>query len=990
MTYSRPGGSSVSVSSGRNASNVPKIEINGGSSLSANGAQRNNVNPDLIYQNGMKKVEQIDKFVKFFNDDVVPFVGKELDRRAGNEVAEFLQNVPPEDVTAAGNQQNIDAMNSLSPRAKDMMITIQGRQATAMYPAALQAAYAGNRKVLTPGNSPEATEIRALAKAEAKAQAMEVVGLSKLPAYQTAVNAEALASAEGQVNGQLFQKQIVQEALVRQETLVTAGATGLSQSFNNIQKAAARFEEGREVETGSLRGYLESMVKNLGETEGIVEQTRLFAGIITKAQEDLSPTEYVKLLSDLEVLSKTPLYGVGGIDLWNFPMNDQGKTIAGSLDLDIDRATERADQEAFEETAGRMNKAMIEGDTEGAYAIYASASDLITNPKYWNSLAQMYSAGQNRVTPQMITNQNNIEESILRGETTAKDAVLKLFQMEQGLVSRRYIENLTSRAQREVQTGQAASSPDKPAFTAYSGVIRSTENALAEKQFEAELNLNISPTATDEWRKDNPGGTDAEYQIYVRDEKIQVYNNRRDAFVELFNKAVAEGKPGDPLKILSKASSMALEMYNERAGKNNTQGAETPAQALTSYSNTAQSSINKATIANGGKLRIPIEAIAPNIQAKLQEQGKAWDSLSEREQSIALANSFKGRMFTKNGKPVPIDDRMAADMARQILQQAKKAGANNPGAGVPQRVPVTEQEEQEADKEAKAAGYSSPAYKATSQVLDKAATYIQKDFDRDSGIPLLESIKSWFNNDGMGDQSMKYVDGFLNMVAGVQPATAAPLTYGTPDGLASLRQSWKYGSQGLKTGPLPQVAANAQARPVPTAIGNDQHELFVMIGVAEGTRTAGGGYTKAYYGHSDPADGNYNRGTVSGGRGSSASPEMVDQKWMGILTNLQQRMRPQLILLGLMPGTQGYNRVMFNLMDLEVQSPAANQTFAGSLFGTVREAGFTIEAIAKARADSYINPATGRLEAGGFGNNYQALIKDQRSRAGVYDYRRRL
>jgi hypothetical protein len=242
----------------------------------------------------------------------------------------------------------------------------------------------------------------------------------------------------------------------------------------------------------------------------------------------------------------------------------------------------------------------------------------------------------------------------------------------------------------------------------------------------------------------------------------------------------------------------------------------------------------------------------------------------------------------------------------------------------------------------------------------------------------------------MGDQSMKYVDGFLNMIAGVQPATAAPLMYGTPDGLADFRQAWKHGSQGLKTGPLPQVSATAQARPVPTAVGNDQHELFVMIGVSEGTRTANGGYTKAYYGHSDPGDGNYNRGTVSGGRGTSASPEMVDQKWMGILTNLQQRMRPQLIVMGLMPGTQGYNRVMFNLMDLEVQSPAANQSFAGSLFGTVREAGFTIEAIAKARADSFINPATGRLEAGGFGNNYQTLIKDQRSRAGVYDYRRRL
>ena len=100
-------------------------------------------------------------------------------------------------------------------------------------------------------------------------------------------------------------------------------------------------------------------------------------------------------------------------------------------------------------------------------------------------------------------------------------------------------------------------------------------------------------------------------------------------------------------------------------------------------------------------------------------------------------------------------------------------------------------------------------------------------------------------------------------------------------------------------------------------------------------------------------------------------------------------MRPYLIVYGLQPGTQGYNRVMFNLIDLEVQSPAAARDFAGKL-PHMKAGGWTVEAIAKARADSYINPETGRLEASGFGNSYQRLMKDQRSRAGVYDYRRRM
>jgi hypothetical protein len=252
-----------------------------------------------------------------------------------------------------------------------------------------------------------------------------------------------------------------------------------------------------------------------------------------------------------------------------------------------------------------------------------------------------------------------------------------------------------------------------------------------------------------------------------------------------------------------------------------------------------------------------------------------------------------------------------------------------------------------------------------------------------------EQVRDWYNNNGFGPGAMEIAGNFLNMFTGASPANAGNIDYATPDSLEAFHQAWEFGSNGLKTKPLPQVSASAEARLVPTAVSNDRHELFVMIGVAEGTRTPNGGYTKAYYGHADPADGFSNRGTVSGGRESGASPEMVDLRWMGRLTAIQQRLRPQLIVMGLMPGTQGYNRVMFNIMDLEVQSPEANRDFIGKLF-TVRKAGWSIEAIAKARADSFINPATGRLEASGFGNNYQSLIKDQRSRAGVYDYRRRV
>jgi hypothetical protein len=192
---------------------------------------------------------------------------------------------------------------------------------------------------------------------------------------------------------------------------------------------------------------------------------------------------------------------------------------------------------------------------------------------------------------------------------------------------------------------------------------------------------------------------------------------------------------------------------------------------------------------------------------------------------------------------------------------------------------------------------------------------------------------------------------------------------------------------GIGTPVLPQTAAGVPVRPVPLAINNDMHPLFVAIGINEGTRTPNGGYTKAYYGHRDPGNGAFNVGTVSGQQGGS--PQSSDQRWAGILTQTMTSVTPILVRNGLPQNSVGFQRMLFNIADLKVQAPAAVPDFVRRLPQIVRQ-GVTIEAIAKARADSFINPATGRLEAAGFGNNYQTLLRDQRSRAGTWDYKRRL
>ena len=220
------------------------------------------------------------------------------------------------------------------------------------------------------------------------------------------------------------------------------------------------------------------------------------------------------------------------------------------------------------------------------------------------------------------------------------------------------------------------------------------------------------------------------------------------------------------------------------------------------------------------------------------------------------------------------------------------------------------------------------------------------------------------------------------------PAQAGTLT-ANQEQLTTMMRMWERKEPPvLNTPGLPQVVATAQVEAVPMSINTPKHPFFVAIGIAEGTRTPNGGYTQNYYGHEDPGDKNRNIGTVSGGRNGEASPQQVDRNWMSILTRAQMNYAPILRRFGITSGTQGYNRMMFNLLDLRVQAPAAVPDLIKKLPEMIRS-GLSVEAIAKARSDSFFTPS-GRLDAPGFNNSYQRLYQDQRSRAGVWDYRRRM
>jgi hypothetical protein len=184
---------------------------------------------------------------------------------------------------------------------------------------------------------------------------------------------------------------------------------------------------------------------------------------------------------------------------------------------------------------------------------------------------------------------------------------------------------------------------------------------------------------------------------------------------------------------------------------------------------------------------------------------------------------------------------------------------------------------------------------------------------------------------------------------------------------------------------MPQVDQGKLVASAPLVMTNINHPNAVLIGVNEGTRTATGGFTGAYNGHKDPVRG-YNQGNFSAQQGYS-SPQQADRKWLGELNRrTMSEFVPALRAVGLKAGTAAYERLLFNLQDLAVQAPLAANGLIAQIPKLIRQ-GVTVENIAVARAKSFYNPSNGRWEGT---RPYSWMLRDQRSRAGTWDYKRRI
>ena len=161
-------------------------------------------------------------------------------------------------------------------------------------------------------------------------------------------------------------------------------------------------------------------------------------------------------------------------------------------------------------------------------------------------------------------------------------------------------------------------------------------------------------------------------------------------------------------------------------------------------------------------------------------------------------------------------------------------------------------------------------------------------------------------------------------------------------------------------------------------VGDSDSLVARAIGNAEGTRSATGGLTRAYYGHRDPGNQVWNLGTFSYQHGA-ASPGEADQRQLKRLQSQVQVLQKRALKHGL---TLSLEETL-NGLDLANQSPLAaigRVGYVERLVEAKAKGNTGAEAIVVARTRSYINPETQRWNAPGLGNTEASIRRDQERR----------
>jgi len=984
MTYSKPSTSTVSAlflpSRPQDSAGVERQSVD----VSQNGRFFDFSSPQQAGINAGRQDAEIASFLNKAVEVGAPIYKDYLKGQGQAQATKFLGEVDVATLYRNGDTDQRNMLNSLNPFAQNMVADAYSKQSARSYIDRVAAQSAINGILRDPASTPEQV---AEARAGIRSQARAASGIDRAPVASLSPYLGSIAEAEASTGADGYKQRLAAgranndaaiEKGIGTDLLTLDGYRTSVRDSPSDTKALGAYSQAADTWSQGIKTWHDQVTAGGSYTSKEAAEL-VWRGAAGKIDELLGQDNIggaVSLLNTLDLASKKGDFQVGGaqkLSFWDQKIGNGNQSVRGAINAMAAQLQPKYDQWMQKQQLKQFGPdfaAMAQGD-EGARArIEAMLPQIAKDPEVLQQVVSM--TGQMQSYSRTPTNAQLNQQAQLEIGLNNPNRDQKSFN-QQVLSS-----NLT--AEQKISLLNRNTQPQDPTLSLVGQAADYGKDELGQSA------MMITQARL---------GTGQITQQQAEEALKQDYQNLQVAVAKGTEKRIkgliAAGETVTPIR--------AAEIYrNELEAIRNTRLKEAkvnPTEGMDWNSKVmgeAQYVGDQLKKTNGVGT---IAVFPPSVIAGAKAAGVPLDYRNVQKYFLNRIATAKD----EKGKPMFADPQKAY---RQMVEDAKKGGSQpsapqRPGQPNPNstysQLTLTEKmlgkegarvmdwvQQQLGGGQAPKPAQQQAAPKANGP--QSSARPVQQS-PQMMVLPVLQA--------GLGQ--------LANVVTGAAPASAAQ---GSGGASAKATLINEYSTEQMmklwngrervtaSTPPLPQVAANVAAGPVPMAISNVMHPFFVAIGIAEGTRTPSGGFTRAYHGHRDPGSGKWNTGTVSGQNAPNA--QVVDRQWMGKLTGLQMRVAPMLRSLGVLPGTAGYNRLMFNILDSFVQSPLAT-TGAGGLLsrlGQVVRGGITIEAIAKARADSYFNPATGRLNAGGFDNSYSRLLADQRSRAGAFDYKRRL
>ena len=951
MTYSRP--STRAVDALQSVGTPDSIEVKGDSNVqvSANGRVIDDRAPNQLIRNQEAKTAVMTNFIDSVTKAGTTLYKGYLEDQANDQIGNLLANTSPEDLlrSTTSNEQR-DVIRNLNPIARDKVESMKAIYAANKYQEVYNANTEASRSLLTDPSRTE--EQRAEARLAIQSVSREQAGLSLAAPRALAQLSDPLQEFEGQVAGKLYG-----------DTLARKRDQDLSDVSNSLVSETVKLFTQNPEEVEIARKPLQMVINDNAlmftpeqQAKGFYDSLATTMGTLMQGDQYNQAQDVMRGLRNLQVAGIKTLSGSNFFDA-KLP---GGKTLGlalTELEAKVAQGSLQQQSREAESTAGEWG--VLYGQAKNAEErqnIENRYMALVALAEKGQQRELILKFGQIKAEFDSPTEQQEINAANLRAQTLKPGYPEEKARAEWEAAQRE--DRIT--ATQYARGSDALTSNDDKTY----GFIDTAKRASVDI-----ISLQVDALVEEGYRDGNNDGSTAlqnEDPKTVRSKiesdllgKTQIEIERRS------REATESGNPWTQKMIVEEYRNeikRQAEIMGEyfRQGKSSEDAPESQAKrtekAFVEFANNIKDKKEDLTVLDFPKsIRQSWQRSNPKKTPTVKDLTKALTrqlELLKDEEGKPLVPDAKKRVRDALNK-TNIGDRFNALL--EFVVGSPQLNDENSSRRLRE-----EREEKEKESDSK-----------------------KKGDDQASVSPVYDGAKKFVSN-GLGTIANVLFTPPAN--AGTLEDKPGVLNSDQLEAFAKAMKSRKTIS--AKTPPLPQVTASSPVQRLPIAIANVNHPLFIAIGIAEGTRTASGAKTKNYYGHTDIGDGNLNVGTVSGGR-NGGTPQQVDRQWMGILTSVSTTMAPKLQALGLRPNSQGWNRLMFNILDLRVQAaPAALTSFVMQVPKLIRQ-GLTVEAIAKARADSFINPATGRLEASGFNNNYSRLLADQRSRAGVYDYKRR-